>query len=131
MYHPCSGPAFLPPGVKGGMFSLCPKNSSLYTTHGGFGNGSQGRRFVDQSLRVPCEWMQRRMDAAGILTLRAEKAALCPHPVFSSTSLQKMQQHIWLRFAKSRVTLRSIFQWSVAHASLRQVFASLGRSRKS
>jgi len=29
------------------------------------------------------------MDAAGILTLRAEKAVLCPHPVFSSTSLQK------------------------------------------
>jgi hypothetical protein len=65
------------------MFSLCPKNSSLYTTHGGFGNGSQVRRFVNQSLRVPCEWMQRRMDAAGILTFRAEKAVLCPHPVFS------------------------------------------------
>src|ERR1700691_5947377 len=112
------------------MFSPCPKNSSLYTTHGGFGNGSQVRRFVNQSLRVPCEWMQRRMDAAGILTLRAEKAVLCPHPVFSSTSLQKMQQHIWLRFTKSRVTLRSIFQWSVAHASLRQVFASLGRGPK-
>jgi hypothetical protein len=92
MYRPCSGPAFLPPGVKGGMFSLCPKNSSLYTTHGGFGNGSQVQRFVNQSLRVPCEWMQRRMDAAGILTLRAEKAVLCPHPVFSSTSLQKMQR---------------------------------------
>jgi len=70
MYHPCSGPAFLPPEVKGGMFSLCPKNSSLYTTHGGLGNGSQVRRFVDQSLRVPCEWMQRRMDAAGILEIR-------------------------------------------------------------
>ena len=58
MYHPCSGPAFLPPGVKGGMFSLCPKNSSLYTTHEGFGNGNQVRRIVTQSLRVPCEWMQ-------------------------------------------------------------------------
>jgi hypothetical protein len=51
MYHPCSGAAFLPPGVKGGVFSLCPKNSSLYTTHGGFGNGSQVRRIVTQSLR--------------------------------------------------------------------------------
>jgi len=29
------------------------------------------------------------MDTAGILTVRAEKAALCPHPVFSSTSLQE------------------------------------------
>jgi len=61
MYHPVLDPPFLPPGVKGVMFSLCSKNSSLYTTHGGFGNGSQVRRIVTQSLRVPCEWMQRRM----------------------------------------------------------------------
>jgi hypothetical protein len=65
MYRLCSGPAFLPPGVKGGMFSLCPKNSSLYTTHEGFGNGSQVRRIVTQSLRVPCELTQVRMGAAG------------------------------------------------------------------
>jgi len=31
----------------------------------------------------------------------------------------------------SQVTLRSIFQWSVAHASVRQVYASLNRSQKS
>jgi hypothetical protein len=96
MYQPCSGPAFSAAGGERWNVFALPKNSSLYTTHGGFGNGSQVRRFVNQSLRVPCEWMQRRMDAAGILTLRAEKAVLCPHPVFSSTSLQKMQQHIWL-----------------------------------
>lgn len=80
MYHPWSGPAFLPPGVKGGMFSLCPKNSSLYTTHEGFGNGSQVRRIVIQSLRVPCELTQFRNVCGGHLTLAAERpsyAHLC------------------------------------------------------
>jgi hypothetical protein len=71
MYHPSSSPAFLPPGVKGGMFSLCPKNSSLYTTHEGLGNGSQVPRIVTRSLRVPCEWMQCRMTSICVRHARA------------------------------------------------------------
>jgi hypothetical protein len=115
MYHPCSGPAFSAAGgERWNVFALPQEQFPIHHSWG-FGNGSQVRRIVTQSLRVPCEWMQRWMDPAGILTLRAEKAVLCPHPVFSSTSLPKMQQHIWLRFTKSRVTLRSIFRWSVAH----------------
>jgi hypothetical protein len=110
MYHPCSAPTFLPPGVKGGMFFALPQEQFAIHHSWGLRERSQVRRLVDQSLRVPCEWMQRRMDAAGILTLRAEKAVLCPHPVFTSTSLQKMQQYIWLRSTKRRVTLPSIFQ---------------------
>jgi hypothetical protein len=77
-------------------FRFAPR-TVRYNHSWGLREREQVRRFVDQSLRVPCEWMQRRMDAAGILTLRAEKAVLSPHPVFSSTSLQKMQQHIFAR----------------------------------
>jgi hypothetical protein len=90
MYQPCSGPAFSAAGgERWNVFALPQEQFPIHHSWG-LRERSQVRRFVNQSLRVPCEWMQRRMDAAW----RGEEA-LARRPVAVGPAWHRERARIW------------------------------------
>jgi hypothetical protein len=88
MYRPFSGPAFSAAGGwKAECFRLAPRTLPYTPLKGSSGAGARSDDLSPRVYASHANGCNCRIDAAGILTLRAEKTILCPHPVFSSTSL--------------------------------------------